>query len=114
MVIEGRDAGVSTVFAAMSVAVLMVVAGIGIRLGGVMIARERAETAADLGALAGAAKMLQGEGVACARAGAVVSINGGLMASCTVQGFDLLVEAEVATWGGSASGRARAGPVETT
>ena len=99
-------------FVALAVGVLMVVAGLGIRLGGAMIARERAETAADLGALAGAAKVLQGAGVACARAGAVVSINGGSMASCTVDGFDVLVEARVGTWGGSASGRARAGPVE--
>ncbi|SDO90005.1 helicase/secretion neighborhood TadE-like protein [Nakamurella panacisegetis] len=110
---EDRDAGVATVFVALVVGVLLVVAGLGIRLGGVVIARERAETAADLGALAGAARALWGQGVACARAGSVVSGNGGLMVSCVVQGFDVLVEARVGTWGGSASGRARAGPVET-
>lgn len=106
------DAGLSTVFAALAVGVLMVVAGIGIRLGGAMLAREQAETAADLGALAGASKVLQGNVMACARAATVVTANGGVMRSCTLQGLDLLVEAEVGSWGGAASGRARAGPAQ--
>lgn len=110
-----EDAGVSTVFGAMTVGLLIVVTGVCVRLGGAMLARQQAETAADLGALAGAAEVLRGRDVACANAGSVVAANRGRMVSCVLDGLDVLVQAEVPVpaFGGTASGRARAGPVTT-
>ncbi len=107
----GCDAGVATVFACLCVGLFLVVAGIGIRLGGVMLAREQAETAADLGALAGAAAMLGGAAAACERAGTVVVANRSTVVSCTADGLDLLLEVQSPSWGGPAQAHARAGPV---
>ena len=108
---DPRDAGVSTIFACLSVGVLIIVMGIGVRLGGAMLAREQAETAADLGALAGAARMLLGPETACARAGVVARANRATVVSCRADSLDLLLEVQVPVWGGSASAHARAGPV---
>ena len=103
----------STVFACLVVALFLAIAAVGIRVGGAVLARQQAETAADLGALAGAARILEGQVAACAAAGAVVAANHGTMTSCSVDQLDLLVVANVSApaLGGSASGRARAGPV---
>jgi secretion/DNA translocation related TadE-like protein len=105
----------STVFACLAVGLFMAVTVIGIRLGGAMLARQQAETAADLGALAGAAAVLRGPDVACAAAGDVVAANHGSMTSCAADGLDLLVAVEVPApaWGSRASARARAGPITT-
>lgn len=108
---EENDAGVATIFACLCVGLFIVITGIGIRLGGAMLAREQAETAADLGALAGAAHMLEGTAVACARAGAIAAANRGTVVSCEVEGLDLLLEVRTPSWGGSAQAHARAGPV---
>lgn len=107
------DAGVSTVLGALMVGLLIVVTGVCVRLGGAMLARQQAETSADLGALAGAAAVLQGSDAACGKAARVVVANRGRLISCSVAGLDVLVEAEVPvpTFGGTASARARAGPV---
>ena len=109
------DQGVSTVFACLSVGLLMAVTVLGIRLGGAMLAREQAETAADLGALAGAAQILRGPGAACEIAGEVVTANRATMTSCRTDGLDLLIEVllPAPAWSGTASAHARAGPVTT-
>ncbi len=110
-----RDKGVATVYACLGCVLLLVVTGLAVSLGAGVLARQRAETAADLSALAGAAKVLQGPDVACAAAVAVASANGAAAESCSVSGPDVrvtvtvLVNAGLLT--GSATGRARAGPV---
>ncbi len=108
---EREEAGVSTIFACLCVALFLVVTGIGMRLGGVMLAREQAETAADLGALAGAAHILLGSDQACGRARVVVEANRATLVSCTAQGLDVLLEVRTPSWGGAAHAHARAGPV---
>ena len=110
-----HDEGVSTVFGAMMVGLLIVVTGVCIRLGGAMLARQQAETAADLGALAGAADIFRGPDAACAAAAQVVAANRAQLISCALAGFDVLVQAAVTVpaFGGTASARARAGPVTT-
>jgi secretion/DNA translocation related TadE-like protein len=110
-----RDEGVSTVFGALMVGLLIVVTGVCVRLGGAVLARQQAETAADLGALAGAAQVLRGADAACAAAGRVVAANRARLVSCVLDRLDVLVQVEVAAaaFGGSASARARAGPVTT-
>jgi secretion/DNA translocation related TadE-like protein len=70
------DAGTATVLAAAAVGVLVLLLGLGLQVGAATLARHRAETAADLGALAGAREAVRGRDVACARADAVVAGNG--------------------------------------
>jgi len=110
----GSDRGVATVVVCLCVAALLVVTVLGLRLGGAVLAAQRAGTAADLGALAGAARVLDGAGSACARAAQVVAANGARMTGCEVVGLDLRVQTGVTVrlgpLDGQASGRSRAGP----
>jgi secretion/DNA translocation related TadE-like protein len=106
---------VATVYACLGIVVLFALTGLAVHLGAATLARQRAETGADLAALAGAAKVLQGSDVACAAAVRAAVANGVDAHTCTVSGTDVLVMV-VATAGagpfsGSATGRARAGPV---
>ncbi len=110
--LQSSDAGMATVFTALAIGVLILVAGIGLRIGGAVLARQQAETAADLGVLAGAAHILAGQAVACASAGRVVAANHGSMTSCSTAGLNLLVQVAVPVPGwGNAAAHARAGPV---
>ncbi|MEW2142070.1 Rv3654c family TadE-like protein [Micromonospora vinacea] len=80
------------------------------------MASQRAAVAADLGALAGAARALDGDAVACASASDLAGRNDGRLVGCHLDGLDVLVTVEVAftplpglTRVAAAS--ARAGPV---
>ncbi len=107
------ESGVATVFACLCICLLIGVTALGVHLGGAVLGRQRAEIAADLGALAGAMRVHQGADAACARAREVVTSNGGIMKSCRTDGLDVLLEVRthLAAWGEDASARARAGPV---
>ncbi|MEH0931098.1 Rv3654c family TadE-like protein [Micromonospora sp. CPCC 205558] len=79
-------------------------------------ASQRAAVAADLGALAGAARALDGDAAACASAADLAGRNDGRLVGCHLDGLDVLVTVEVAftplpglTRVAAAS--ARAGPV---
>jgi secretion/DNA translocation related TadE-like protein len=115
-VMHPTDAGVATVYACLGVVVLLVVTGLGVHLGAASLARQRAETGADLSALAGAAKVLQGPDVVCANVVRVAVANRVDVQSCVVTGTDVLVmvvaRAGAGPFAGTAVGRARAGPVE--
>jgi secretion/DNA translocation related TadE-like protein len=88
-------------------------------IGAARVTRHRAQVAADLGALAGAARVLEGRDVACARAAAYVARNGGRLRSCLVDGLDVQIAVEVPAPalpglhgpGRTATASARAGPV---
>ena len=81
-------------------------------VGSALVARHRAQAAADLGALAGAALVLQGGDVACGRAASLSAANGGRMSACRAGDLDLVVTAEVDVAGiGTARASARAGLV---
>ncbi|MCV7050671.1 helicase [Mycobacterium heidelbergense] len=94
------------------VVVLLWVAGAGAYLGSVVVARHRAQAAADLAALAAAARLPSGVGSACARATAVarqMRVDG---ARCEVDGLDVVVTVQVGVaFAGAARAAARAGPV---
>ncbi|MFJ6164057.1 Rv3654c family TadE-like protein [Micromonospora orduensis] len=80
------------------------------------MARQRAAVAADLGALAGAARALDGDAKACASAGDIAGRNGGRLAGCRLDGLDVLVTVEVAFtplpgMSRVAASTARAGPL---
>jgi len=110
------DRGSATVWAAAAVAVVLVIAVAGMQLGEVLLARHRAESGADLAALAAAGRSVAGQQVACARARGLAERMTVELVSCRLEGWDALVETRVRPGGplarfGSATARARAGPV---
>lgn len=110
-----RDRGAATVWVLASGAMTILVALAVSAAGAGIVARHRAQSAADLGALAGAAHAMEGEAAACAGADAIVVANGGRMVRCGLAGLDVSVTVElspagVAAVAGSARATARAGP----
>jgi secretion/DNA translocation related TadE-like protein len=97
----------------LGIGLAVVVLGVALAaVGSALVARQRAQAAADLGALAGATLVIQGEAAACGRAGELVGANGGRLGACRADGLDLVVTAEVEVAGvGTARASARAGPV---
>ena len=87
-------------------------------VGSAVIARHRAQAAADLAALGAAVRLAAGVQAACTQAMVVSRAMGSAVADCAVDGLDVVVtvEATVAlgTWGiHRARAIARAGPVQT-
>jgi secretion/DNA translocation related TadE-like protein len=68
-------------------------AGLVAAIGSVLVARHRAQSAADLGALAGAGRVVEGPDAACTRAGQLVTANGAWLAGCRIDGLDVTIEA---------------------
>ncbi|MGV0626096.1 Rv3654c family TadE-like protein [Mycolicibacter minnesotensis] len=96
------------------VAVLLTVTGGGFLLGAAVVARHRAQAAADLAALAGAARVPGGSLGACAQASALTRrmLTGEVV--CVVDDLDVIVTVAVPVPGwrlGRAQATARAGPV---
>ncbi|BBY06010.1 Rv3654c family TadE-like protein [Mycobacterium noviomagense] len=105
--------GAATVLAAAMVAVLLCVTGGGVYLGSAVVARHRAQAAADLAALSAAARVPAGVEAACARASLLVRRMRADQIDCWVQGLDVVVTVEVAVGKvGRATAAARAGPVD--
>ncbi|MBQ1049616.1 flp pilus-assembly TadE/G-like family protein [Micromonospora sp. C51] len=91
----GGERGGATI-CLLGVVLLFVVAGLfGAGVGAARVARQQAGVAADLGALAGAARVLQDEPVTCARAAELVAANAARLVRCRIDGLDVLVTAEV-------------------
>lgn len=87
-------------------------------LGSAVIARHRAQAAADLAALAAAAGLARGAGAACAQAVVVAEAMHTRVETCSVTGLDVVVAVDVSvTLGrlgmGTAHAIARAGPVDS-
>jgi secretion/DNA translocation related TadE-like protein len=94
------------------VGVLLSVAGAGVCLGSGVVARHRAQAAADLAALAGAARLPRGIAAACASSTMVAREMRVGVAGCHVDGLDVIVLVEVpVVHVGVARASARAGPV---
>ena len=98
------------------VVVLLSVTGGSAYLGAAVVARHRAQAAADLAALAAAARVPGGAESACAQAGAVARAMRVSSAGCEVDVLDIVVTIEVGPadgrWG-KARAAARAGPADT-
>ena len=95
------------------VVVLLWVTGAGAYLGSGVVARHRAQAAADLAALAAAARLPSGAAAAGARATAVAREMRVDHADCGVDGLDVVVTVQVAVgFAGAARAAARAGPVD--
>ncbi|HET9874341.1 MAG TPA: Rv3654c family TadE-like protein [Mycobacterium sp.] len=98
------------------VAVLLSVTGGGICLGSAVLARHRAQAAADLAAVAAAARLPAGIVAACAQASQLSRRMQAHDIDCVADGLDVVVTVEVtialANWGaGRARAAARAGPI---
>ncbi|WP_250029180.1 Rv3654c family TadE-like protein [Paractinoplanes maris] len=90
-----RDRGAATILV-LAFGLLLTVAGLAAAaVGAARVGRHQARTAADLGALAGAAQTIFGQEHACARAQQFVIANQARMTSCVVEGLDITVRAEV-------------------
>jgi secretion/DNA translocation related TadE-like protein len=98
------------------VAALLSITGGGVYLGSAVVARHRAQAAADLAALAAAARLAAGPETACAQANAVAREMRVRITSCAVDYLDVVVTIEVRLavggWG-KAQAAARAGPAYT-
>lgn len=87
----------------------------GIWVGAAVLARHRAQSAADLAALAAAARLPAGVEVACRQAGALAEAMRARLRSCEAAQLDVTVTVAVDTglrMGGQALAVARAGPVD--
>jgi secretion/DNA translocation related TadE-like protein len=97
-------------------AVMMALTVGGAAVGSAVVARHRAQAAADLAALAAAGQLTAGPQAACAAAASLASAMSATVAVCSVEELDVVVTAEVTVrlgrWGVHvASASARAGPV---
>ena len=92
---DDRDCGAASIFL-LAVGLVLVLAGLGgASIGTARVARHEARAAADLAALAGAMRAIEGEDAACARASDFAAANGGRLTFCTVDGLQVVVWAEV-------------------
>jgi len=113
---DGPDRGAASILL-LTVGLVLVLAGLGgATIGAARVARHQARNAADLAALAGATDAVFGEVVACARAADFAVANGARLTSCTVDGLEIVVRAEVTVRPlpgvqRQAGASARAGPI---
>jgi secretion/DNA translocation related TadE-like protein len=111
-----RDRGAASLLL-LAIGLVLVAGGMaGAAVGAARVGRHQARVAADLGALAGAVRVIEGEAVACSRAAEFVTANGGRLTSCRADGLDLIVRVEVTVTPlpgltRTASAGARAGPI---
>ena len=110
------DRGSASVYVLAAAAVVLLAGEAGATVGSAVVARHRAASAADLGALAAAARVVFGPGSACVTATRVVHANGARLDACRFDGPASLVTASAQPAGpalrwGRASVSARAGPV---
>ena len=113
---HARDRGAATVWTVGAIAALIAVMVLVMWLGAAAATRHRAAGAADLAALAAAAVVVDGEGVACRKARWVTDRMSVELHSCRLDGADALVEVvaqppAVLAGFGPAEARARAGPL---
>jgi secretion/DNA translocation related TadE-like protein len=90
-----RDRGAASILV-VAMGLVFVAAGVaGAAVGSARVARHEARTAADLGALAGAAKVIEGDMAACAAAARYVTANAARLTSCRLQGWEIVIQVEV-------------------
>ncbi len=112
----GSDRGSMTIWVAAVLALIALAVGVALAYGTAVVGRHRAETAADLAALAAAVRVPEGPAAACGTAATVAARNGGVVRACRVAGGDVevVVSRSVRLAGlgrRTAVARARAGPV---
>jgi secretion/DNA translocation related TadE-like protein len=96
-------------------ALILAVVGAAMVVGSAVIARHRAQSAADLAALAAAGRLAEGQSAACGWAVSVADQMNARVTACAVEALDVTVtvdvDAALGRWGlGTARAAARAGP----
>ena len=96
-------------------ALILAVVGAAMVVGSAVIARHRAQSAADLAALAAAGQLAAGQNTACGWAVSVAEQMNARVTACVVESLDAVVTVDVdavlGRWGlGTARAAARAGP----
>ena len=109
------ERGSATLVAVAMMAVLLTIAVGGTLVGSAVIGRHRAQSAADLAALAAATRIGSGPQSACAWATSVATANHARLTGCSLEELDVVVTVEVAVALGRLGVRpalaaARAGP----
>ena len=94
--------------AAAMMAVLLTVTVGGFYIGSAVVARHRAQAAADMAALAAAARLPEGAELACDQASVIAKAMKVDVAACEVDELDVVVTLQE----GPARAAARAGPVD--
>lgn len=99
------------------VAVLVTITAGAVYVGVAVAARHRAQSAADLGALAAAQRLVSGPDAACTWARAVVAAMSAETVSCETADLDIVVVVDIPVYlgrfgMGTARAMARAGPGE--
>jgi secretion/DNA translocation related TadE-like protein len=112
------ERGAATAYAAVVVSVVLLLGCVLAVVAAVVVDLRRAQSAADLAALAGAVAAGSGEDP-CAAAGTVAAANGAVLISCAPSGREVSLEVRVTgpRWLGLAAdptARARAGPAAAT
>ncbi|WSJ01992.1 flp pilus-assembly TadE/G-like family protein [Nocardia sp. NBC_01329] len=114
---RGGDAGSATVTACLALVALIVMSALIVQLGAAVVARHRAQAAADLAALAAAGELWNGAEAGCAAAESLVQRTGAGLVRCEIDGWDAVISIEEKVPLGPFGTRsiravARAGPVE--
>ena len=109
------DRGSASLVAVAMLAVLLALTAGGGYVGSAVIARHRAQAAADLAALAAAVRLADGAGAACVRASELARAMHTVVTRCVIEDLDALVTVDAPmTFGrlgvGPARASARAGP----
>ncbi|WP_089908200.1 Rv3654c family TadE-like protein [Lentzea albida] len=108
----GCERGSAAVSGVVAMLLLIIVAVGGAWIGSAVVARHRVTGAADLAALAAAARLTEGDESACEQAKRVASEHRAELTDCAVNGWEVVVGVSSVTPFGPVSARARAGPAE--
>ncbi|KZM68667.1 Rv3654c family TadE-like protein [Nocardia terpenica] len=111
------DSGVATVAACLALTGLLAASVLIGQVGAVVVARHRAQAAADLSALAAAGAVDSGAEAACTRAREIAAAMRVGVRSCTITGWDATLTVESSVTAGplgthAVKAVARAGPVD--
>lgn len=108
----GSERGSAAVSGVVAMVLLIIVTVAGAQVGAAAVARHRVTGAADLAALAAAARLIDGDESACEQAKRVARANEAELVGCAVSGGEVVVELSAITPFGPVNARSRAGPAE--
>ncbi|WP_307597277.1 Rv3654c family TadE-like protein [Nocardia pseudobrasiliensis] len=113
---RGEEGG-ATVLACLAVVALLALTLLTAQLGAVVAGRHRAQAVADLGALAAAGALADGERAGCVKAEEIVRRMRAALLECDVVGWDVTLRVETSVAAGllvvrPVQAMARAGPVD--
>lgn len=112
--IRGSDEGSGTISGVALIAVAAIMLDAAASAGNLLLCLHRAQNAADLASVAAANALYSGSSDPCSVAERTISGNNATIGSCTIEGEDVLVEAQVGTqmpFVSHVGKQSRAGPI---